>query len=102
MVLRKVSYTITPLLTKFELLKDSARFSCASKVMSHLGYGCAAGCEAWALPRRKPLLKDLGYALVRPLAQYSERAKPEPGAEPEEHRLLSRGGARASHPAAKP
>jgi hypothetical protein len=33
--------------------RRTVRKGCASKVMGHLGFGFAAGCEAVAVPRRQ-------------------------------------------------
>ena len=43
--------------------RDALATAFASKVIVHLRFGFAAGCEAWALPRRKGCLSSLGYAL---------------------------------------
>lgn len=67
--------------------------------------GCAAGCEARALPRRgRP--EFLSMPLVRPSAfgpmVYSEGQSPNRGRSPLFKRSSRRGIARAAHPAAKP
>ncbi|MFN2513110.1 MAG: hypothetical protein ABR568_17015 [Pyrinomonadaceae bacterium] len=52
------------------------------KVMSRISFGFAAGCEAVAMPRRTWPSTFLGYALVRPVAQYTEGLSPSDGHSP--------------------